>query len=102
MEESGMNCFSPRHWALFFDLFESLPRQGPGNRESAARALAMCGELPPAPRILDLGCGVGGQTLHLSAMTSGLITAVDSDASVVEDWLTKRGFILAEQEDDEE
>ena len=26
----------------------------------------------------------------------------DSDASVVEDWLTKRGFILAEQEDDEE
>ncbi|MDI9371370.1 MAG: class I SAM-dependent methyltransferase [Synergistaceae bacterium] len=75
-----MNCFSPRHWALFFDLFESLPRQGPGNRESAARALAMCGELPPAPRILDLGCGVGGQTLHLSAMTSGLITAVDSHA----------------------
>jgi hypothetical protein len=26
----------------------------------------------------------------------------DSDASVVEDWLTKRGFILAEQGDDEE
>ena len=26
----------------------------------------------------------------------------DSDAAVVEDWLTKRGFILAEQEDDEE
>ena len=26
----------------------------------------------------------------------------DSDAAVVEDWLTKRGFILAEQEDDDE
>jgi len=26
----------------------------------------------------------------------------DSDAAVVEDWLTKRGFILAEQEEDEE
>ena len=26
----------------------------------------------------------------------------DSDAAVVEEWLTKRGFVLAEQEDDEE
>lgn len=37
----------------------------------------MCRGLPPAPAVLDLGCGIGGQTLHLLELTSGPITAVD-------------------------
>ncbi len=69
---------------IFFELYESLPRQGPGNRESAERALKLCGALPPAPAILDLGCGVGAQTLYLSELTAGTIIAIDNNAPSVE------------------
>ncbi len=79
-----MNALSPRFWPIFFELYESLPRQGPGNRACAARALALCCELPPAPTVLDLGCGVGGQTLHLTELTTGHIVAVDSHAPSIE------------------
>jgi SAM-dependent methyltransferase len=73
----------PRFWAIFFELYESLPRQGPGNRAAAARALALCRDLPPAPKVLDLGCGVGGQTLHLAELTAGTILALDRHAPSV-------------------
>ncbi len=66
-----------RFWQLFLELFESLPRQGPGNRACTERALGLCNGLPPFPKVADLGCGVGGQTLHLAAMTRGTIVAVD-------------------------
>lgn len=74
-----MDDMNPRRMALFLELFEALPRQGPGRRDCTARALALCGNLPEAPAILDLGCGVGAQTLHLAEMTSGRIVAVDSN-----------------------
>lgn len=79
-----MNETPACYWPIFFELYESLPRQGPGNRACAARALALCRELPARPRVLDLGCGVGGQTLHLAALTAGTIVAVDSHAPSVE------------------
>ena len=66
--------------AIFFEVFEGLPRQGPGTRDAAARALALCRDLPPNPAILDIGCGTGGQTLYLAALTSGSIVAMDSHA----------------------
>jgi SAM-dependent methyltransferase len=69
---------------IFFEVFEALPRQGPGNRASAARALALCRDLPSSPDIMDLGCGVGAQTLHLAELTSGTIVAVDNHAPSVE------------------
>lgn len=69
---------------IFFEVFENLPRQGPGNRASAAKALAFCRDLPPTPAVLDLGCGVGGQTLHLAELTSGTIVAVDNHAPNIE------------------
>lgn len=69
---------SPRFQEIFFDVYEALPRQGPGNRESAARALSLCKDLPASPAVLDLGCGVGGQTLYLAEFTSGTIVAIDS------------------------
>jgi len=79
-----MNELSPRFWEIFFEVYEALPRQGPGNRACAERALSLCGKLPEDPTILDLGCGVGGQTLHLAELTSGSITAIDSHAPSVE------------------
>lgn len=73
-----------RFQRLFFEVFDALPRQGPGNRACAERALALCRELPPTPAILDLGCGAGGQTLHLAELTSGSIVAIDSRSAGVE------------------
>lgn len=75
---------SPRFWEIFFEVFESLPRQGPGDRACAVRALGLCRELPASPAILDLGCGVGGQTLQLAELTSGSILAIDSHAPSIE------------------
>ncbi len=69
---------------VFYEVFEPLPRQGPGSRECTARALALCRGLPPAPRIVDFGCGRGAQTLDLAALTDGTIDAVDAHPPLVE------------------
>lgn len=79
-----MNQPTLRFWEIFFEVYESLPRQGPGNRACAAKALGLCRELPHSPAILDLGCGVGGQTLQLADLTSGSIVAIDSHAPSIE------------------
>ena len=75
---------APRFWEIFFEVYENLPRQGPGNRDCASKALSLCSGLPEYPAILDLGCGVGGQTLQLAQMIPGSITAVDSHAPSIE------------------
>jgi len=68
---------TPRFWEIFYEVYGALPRQGPGNRTCAARALSLCRDLPPLPSVLDLGCGVGGQTLHLAELLEGSILAID-------------------------
>ncbi len=90
-----MNELPPSFWVIFYEVFESLPRQGPGNQACAARALGLCRDLPPIPAVLDLGCGVGGQTLHLAELTSGTIVAIDNHAPSIERLRTtvaKRGL----------
>lgn len=80
-----MDESSPRFWEVFFEVFETLPRQGPGNRACAKKALGLCCQLPQAPAVLDLGCGVGGQTLDLAELLpSALITAMDNHAPSIE------------------
>jgi SAM-dependent methyltransferase len=69
---------------LFFEVFEPLPRQGPGSRSSPARALDLCAGLPASPAILDLGCGAGAQTFHLAELTTGTIVAIDNHAPNLE------------------
>jgi hypothetical protein len=63
-----LNQKSPRFWEIFFEVYEALPRQGPDNRASAAKALGLCRELPPSPAVLDLGCGVGGHLAFTDAV----------------------------------
>ena len=69
---------STRFWNIFFEVFEQLPRQGPGDPESARTALELCHDLPKSAVTLDLGCGVGGQTLQLAQWISGPIVAIDN------------------------
>lgn len=84
---------APRFWEIFFELFEELPRQGPGNRACAVRALSLCRDLPQEPMVLDLGCGTGGQTLYLADLTSGPIVAIDNHRPFIE----RLGRTLAER-----
>ena len=79
-----MNEHSPRFREIFFEAYESLPRQGPGNRTSAIKALGLCRNLPEFPAILDLGCGAGGQTLQLAELIPGSIIAIDAHAPSIE------------------
>lgn len=80
-----MSAANDRLTEIFFEVFEPLPRQGPGSRTCAERALELCGELPSTPSILDLGCGAGGQTLQLLELTEARsIVAIDSYAPLIE------------------
>jgi SAM-dependent methyltransferase len=63
--------------SIFRELTEGLPRQAPGSAESTIRALGLARGLPPGPRILDVGCGPGAQTIELARATGGWIVAVD-------------------------
>lgn len=73
-----MDFDNPRMREVFFDIYESLPRVGPGNAESTLRALELVGQLPDEAVVLDLGCGPGKQTFDLAeAMPTSQIVAVD-------------------------
>jgi SAM-dependent methyltransferase len=63
---------------IFYEIFADLPRQGPGDNASTRRALAMAADLPAGPAILDIGCGVGMQTLELLRLTGGRLVALDN------------------------
>ncbi len=73
-----MDAGQERYWALFMELMEEMPRGGPGDPAATLRALRFIPKLPADPRILDLGCGPGEQTLTLARHTDGVVTAVDS------------------------
>ena len=62
----------------FYELFESLPRGGPGDDASTRRAWRIMAGVPPSPEILDVGCGPGMQTLELARLSKGRITALDN------------------------
>lgn len=68
---------------ILFEVFEELPRQGPGDLACTQRALELCGGLPPSPRVADLGCGAGAQTLHLASLLDGSILAIDSHPPLI-------------------
>jgi len=62
---------------LFWELHSDLPREGPGDSKSTARAYAAAIDLPTQPKILDIGCGPGMQTLDLARLSGGEIIAID-------------------------
>lgn len=77
---------------LFYRVFESIPRQGPGCRAATEKAFfALRDRLPLNPRILDIGCGSGTQTLDLARMTEGTITAVDNHQQFLNDLAARAG-----------
>ena len=63
---------------FFYQVFEFLPRQGPGCTGASKKAYSYLPPLPRNAKILDIGCGSGTQTMDLAGLTSGMITAVDN------------------------
>jgi len=72
-----------RAMEVFFEAFDGMPRLGPGQKAATHRAYRSL-RLPAEPRILDVGCGNGRQTLDLAEVSSGRITAVDNHAPLLE------------------
>jgi ubiquinone/menaquinone biosynthesis C-methylase UbiE len=66
--------------SIFFESHQDLPRAGPGDNSQTRKALSMLTDLPSRPRILDIGCGPGMQTIELARQTDGTITAIDNHA----------------------
>jgi ubiquinone/menaquinone biosynthesis C-methylase UbiE len=62
----------------FYELFEALPRGGPGDNKSTRRAFNTIPKLPEQPFILDIGCGPGVQTIELAKLSKGTIIALDN------------------------
>ena len=65
----------------FMELYGHLPRAGPGDNDSTRKAYGMISDMPPEPRILDIGCGPGVQTLELARLSSGVIAALKKAAA---------------------
>jgi ubiquinone/menaquinone biosynthesis C-methylase UbiE len=73
-----MDFADPAQRAAFFAVHNDMPREGPGDRASAAKALQLAGPLSAQPDVLDIACGPGGQTLDLADLLPGArITALD-------------------------
>ncbi len=64
-------------WAYFLELYESTPRQGPGLDVCTEKALNLLPPLRRDQRLLDIGCGVGKQTLELARKSAVEIVATD-------------------------
>ena len=60
-----------------FKLHEGLPRGGPGSSQSTIEAIKRLPPFPAPPRILDIGCGPGAQTVVLARELQGQTTAID-------------------------
>ena len=95
MPAEGIDIMSTEEtfWKYFKEIFEELPRQGPGTRESTERALKSIPLLNRENRILDVGSGTGAQTIDLAKATEAHITAIDNHPAFVEK-LVKRSTEL--------
>ena len=81
-----MDFADPAQRAIFFELHSGLPREGPGDRETVERALALARPLPASPDVLDLGCGPGGQTIDLAELLpEARIAALDNHPPFLEE-----------------
>ncbi len=69
---------------LFFAIHQGLTFEAPGSDEATLEALSHVPDLPSGPRILDVGCGPGRQSLVLARKTGGHLTAVDTHPPFLE------------------
>lgn len=69
---------------LICEYFSGMERQGPGSPELTVKALSFIDNLTKESKIVDIGCGTGGQTMVLANHTPGLITGIDLFADFID------------------
>lgn len=62
---------------IFFEIHHNLPREGPGRNRYTRQAFYLLPDMDK-PRILDIGCGPGGQTMELARLTQGEVIGIDT------------------------
>jgi SAM-dependent methyltransferase len=70
---------------FFLEIHKDIPREGPGSHDSTLRALEAVKPLPEKPRILDVGCGPGQQSIWLVQETGGTVVCVDNHQYFLDD-----------------
>lgn len=79
-----METKHPSMLDLLLETHIGLERQGPGSSEAIEQALGFLKPLNKFSRTADLGCGTGGQTIHLAQHLPGTITGLDMFADFIE------------------
>jgi len=70
---------------VFWEIHRDLPREAPGSAASTLRAFSMLPGLSVSPRILDIGCGPGAQTVALASASQATLTAIDTHQPFLDD-----------------
>jgi len=63
-------------WELLLDIHKDMPRQGSGRDEYTQKAFEMIPKIRQ-PKILDIGCGPGMQTIKLAKLSNGEVIGID-------------------------
>ena len=64
--------------SLFYEIYQEMPRQGPGCSEATLQAFSLLPQQSKILRILDIGCGSGTQTIDLARVSPAEIDALDN------------------------
>lgn len=73
---------------IFFEIHQDLPREGPGGNAYTRKAFKMLPKLDK-PKILDIGCGPGMQTMELARLSNGQVIGLDNHQPFLDE-LNKR------------
>ncbi len=65
------------NWDIFFEIHKDIPREGSGRDEYTQKAFERIPKLD-RPKILDIGCGPGLQTIKLAKLSNGNIIGIDT------------------------
>ena len=71
-------------WELLLEIHKDMPRQGAGRDKYTQKAFEMIPTINQ-PRILDIGCGPGMQTIKLAKLSGGQVIGID----IVEQFLVQ-------------
>jgi ubiquinone/menaquinone biosynthesis C-methylase UbiE len=71
-------------WEIFFEIHKGIPREGSGRDEYTQKAFEMIPAIKQ-PKILDIGCGPGLQTVKLAKLSDGGVIGIDIHQPYLDD-----------------